>query len=100
MPTNLVLLEILFESLDEGEAHAITLATELSAKLVLIDERKGWRAAQSLRLQPVGLLGVLIEAKKSNLIPAVQPLLDELILVAGFWIGEALYQKVLASVGE
>ena len=45
--------------LDEGEAQAILLAQELGVLSFLIDERKGFQVAESLGLEPVGLLGVL-----------------------------------------
>ena len=46
-------------SLDEGEAQAILLARELGILSLLIDERKGFRVAESLGLEPIGLLGIL-----------------------------------------
>jgi hypothetical protein len=46
-------------NLDEGEAQAISLAKELGILSLLIDERKGFRVAESLGLEPIGLLGVL-----------------------------------------
>ena len=46
-------------NLDEGEAQAILLAKELGVLSLLIDERKGFYVAESLGLEPVGLLGVL-----------------------------------------
>jgi predicted nucleic acid-binding protein len=45
--------------LDEGEAQAILLAQELKILSVLIDERKGFHTAESLGLEPIGLLGIL-----------------------------------------
>ena len=45
--------------LDEGEAQAILLAQELGVLSFLIDERKGFQVAESLGLEPIGLLGVL-----------------------------------------
>ena len=99
-PVNMVLLEELLEVVDAGEAQAITLAKELPAELLLIDERKGWTLAQSLHVKPIGLLGILVEAKAVGLLVAIKPILDELIEIAGFWVGETLYRKVLTSVGE
>jgi predicted nucleic acid-binding protein len=45
--------------LDEGEAQAILLAKELGVLSFLIDERKGFYVAESVGLEPIGLLGVL-----------------------------------------
>lgn len=45
--------------LDDGEAQAILLAKELGVLSLLIDERKGFRVAESLGLEPIGLLGIL-----------------------------------------
>jgi predicted nucleic acid-binding protein len=45
--------------LHEGEAAAIALAASLHADLVLIDERRGVRAAERQGLRVTGTLGVL-----------------------------------------
>ena len=98
--TDRPLLASLRLELDEGEAEAITLAIEMRANLLLLDERKGRAIAARLGLQFVGLLGVLLEAKHAGLIPAVKPLVDDLVTKAGFWIGQELYEHVLQAVGE
>jgi len=51
-------------------------------------------------LHCVGLVGVLIEAKRKGLVASVRSLLDALQDVAGFWISEALYQQVLGDEDE
>ncbi len=51
-----------------GEAQAISLASELRADVVLIDERKGAQAAASLGLFVTGTLGVLQLADEKGLI--------------------------------
>jgi hypothetical protein len=48
----------------------------------------------------IGLLGVVIRAKRSGLIDQAKPLLDELIQTARFWIGPDLYAEVLSESGE
>jgi hypothetical protein len=45
--------------LDSGEQEAITLALELQADALLIDELKGRKAAKQHGLKIVGVLGVL-----------------------------------------
>ncbi len=86
--------------LDDGEAEAIVLAQEIGADLLLIDDRAARRHAARLGLRFIGLLGVLLEAKKAGLLPAVKPALDDLISKAGFRVRSSLYQAFLASAGE
>jgi hypothetical protein len=61
---------------------------------VLIDEAAGRRAALALGLLPSGLLGLLVEAKKRALLPAVLPLLDRLRDDARFYLGEDLRHRI------
>ena len=98
--TDSALYKELEESLDPGEAEAIVLAKELDAELLLIDERKGRQIAKEHGLQIVGLLGVLIDAKRMGRVTSLKPLMDRLINEASFWISPKLYQSVLAEVGE
>ncbi len=52
---------------DEDEAEAIELAKELRADLLLIDERKGRRLAVKEGVAVIGLIGVVILAKRRGL---------------------------------
>ena len=76
------------------------LVREAQADLALIDERKARKKAAELGFRHIGLVGILLEAKAKKYIDQVAPVLDDLIQIAGFWVGEALYAKVLQVAGE
>lgn len=86
--------------LHAGEIAALSLALELEADLVLMDEAEGRSVATSLQLTTMGLLGILLQSRKRGLIPAVAPLLDRLQQEARFWIAPALRESVLRAAGE
>ena len=94
------LVASLLLELDPGEAEAIACALEVKAKLLLIDERRGRLVAHRLGLSVTGLMGVLLLARKRGLIDSIRPSLDDLRRVAGFWISDALYRRVIEEAGE
>lgn len=97
--SNSSLKQTLSIHLDEGEAEAITLAVELSAERLIIDERRGRNEALKLGLKVTGILGILLAAKQQGLITQVKPLLDDL-MAQGFWMRQELYAEVLQLSGE
>jgi len=88
------------QRLHEGERAALCLALELNADAVLMDERAGRTAASTLGLSSIGLLGILLQARKQQLIPAIRPLLDRLQSHARFWISPSLLQQILQAANE
>jgi uncharacterized protein len=94
------LVEELSLELDLGEAEAIALAIEIKADRLLIDERIGRGVAQRYGVKITGLLGVLVAAKKNNLILGLKPILDQLIFQAKFRVHPDLYRQILQDVDE
>lgn len=90
----------LAKQLDPGESEAIILAQELDAAFLMIDERRGWKIANTMGLKTVGVLGVLLKAKSEGLISEIAPVLHDLESIAGFWMGESLKREVLLQAGE
>jgi predicted nucleic acid-binding protein len=99
-PKDQARVQKLREDLDPGEAEAIVLAIERRADLLLVDERRARQIATAAGLTVTGLLGTVARAKLAGLIPLAQPVPDELIQTARFWIGPQLYQEVLKELGE
>ena len=78
-------VQLLQQVLDRGESEAITLAIDLQADRILLDERDGRKVAKSLGLKATGVLGILLRAQK------------ELVKIAGFRISPELLAKILAT---
>lgn len=97
---NQPLFEKLSQDLDPGEASAIALAVELKASLILIDEKPGRAIAKEHRLNPTGVLGILLRAKRSGFLQKVKPELDCLVHQARFFVSRDLYEHVLKLAGE
>jgi hypothetical protein len=85
--------------LDEGESEAIVLAQEIGADLLLLDDAAARKYARQQKLKITGMVGVILAAKQSGIIPLVRPQLDALIAV-GIFIDAKLYQQACQSVGE
>lgn len=93
-------IDALRRDLDLGEAETVALALELKADLVLMDEREGRHAAARLGLEPLGVLGILLRAKKKGFLNEIRPEVDALRQRAGFYVGDRLYRQVLVSAEE
>lgn len=99
-PADKMRVEQLSQQLDRGEAEALSLAIELRADLVLIDERAGRSAAAKLGLNYTGTLGLLVRAKQLGIVDRLNPLLDSLQHELRFFISNQLQADILALVKE
>ncbi len=97
--SNNTLVQVLEATIGPGETEAIVLAKEHKINQVLIDDWKARQMAELLGLKVIGSLGVLLIAKNIGLISSVKPLLDNMI-IAGFYISNTFYKKILKLAKE
>ena len=86
--------------LDDGESETIALALEMGADLVLLDERDARDTADAFGLSILGVIGILVWARKKQLIPTLKDELIRLQEVARFRFSGELYRRALVEVGE
>jgi predicted nucleic acid-binding protein len=92
-------VEVATLRLDPGERQAIALAYEQSA-LLLIDDRLGRAAAQSLGLAVTGIIGLLLRAKELGLVAGVRPMLEDMRDRGGYWLSDRVLDKASRLAGE
>ena len=88
----------LLATLDVGEAQAIVLARELRCG-VLMDEKRGRQVALKRGIAVVGVLGVLLQAKREGYLGELKPILLQL-QHSDYRLSEELVQRVLELAGE
>ena len=89
----------LHQSLHLGESEVIALAKGMGADLVILDDALARKIAEGEGLKVVGLLGILVNAKKKGMIKQIRPLLDAL-RQEGFFMEDGLYAMLLQKAGE
>jgi predicted nucleic acid-binding protein len=68
----------LVTDLGRGETEVLMLGLEIRKAVVILDDDLARRVAETLGLRLTGTLGLLLDAKKTGLIHAIAPLLDQL----------------------
>lgn len=88
----------LIPELHEGERAAISLARELKADLLLIDESDGRSAALARHLQITGTIGILQRAAEQGLLDLAEAF--SRIKQTDFWISPKLLDAELVKYRE
>lgn len=89
----------LLPDLGEGEKEVIAQALQEKIVSVVLDDLDARRVARRMGLDPVGTVGLLLAAKKQNLIPSLKHELERL-KVLGFWVSDVLAEQALREAGE
>lgn len=97
-PSSSVVLPLVTD-LGPGEREVLALALEMPDSICVLDDALARQVAGALQLRVTGTLGVLIDAKRTGLIPTVRPLLDQLHS-AGFRLAAHTRAAVLKIAGE
>lgn len=85
--------------MDIGEAESSILYDEVNADYLLIDDNKARKIAESLDIQCIGTLGLLLKAKEVGLITELKPIFTE-FLTHGRYFSVSLLNQILLKVGE
>jgi predicted nucleic acid-binding protein len=82
-----------------GESSILTYARQHTEFEVIIDDRAARNCAKALKIPVRGTLGIILLAKREQMIPTAKPIVDELIKV-GLRIDQGTIQTVLKLAGE
>lgn len=86
-------------NLGPGETEVLMLALEMKKTIAVLDDALARQTAEALGLRFTGTLGLLIDAKKTGLVPSLRPLLDKLQSLR-FRLAPQTYAAVLNLSGE
>jgi predicted nucleic acid-binding protein len=85
--------------LGTGERAVIAYAQANHGHVAGLDDLRARQLAEAIGLKVAGTLGILIRAMQAGLIPAMQPLVDD-VIAQGFRLSPELHRDVLELAGE
>jgi predicted nucleic acid-binding protein len=85
--------------LGRGEIEAMALYKQLSADVLLIDDRRARVIAEHNQIHCIGALGLLLVAKRLDKINEIAPYVQKL-RHSSIYYGDALLNSVLKLAGE
>lgn len=85
--------------LGTGERAVIAYAQAHHGYVAGMDDLRARQLAEAMGLKVIGTLGILLRAKQAGLIPAVKPLVDD-VVAQGFRLSPELHRDMLGLAGE
>jgi predicted nucleic acid-binding protein len=95
-----VKLNLVYPGIDKGEIEAIVLYQKMNAHFLLIDDKKAREIAESIHINCIGILAILIKVKRSNLIISLREIFKELLNKKRYYKIEVLNQILLIEKEE
>ena len=88
-------------SWDLGAGESAVLAYSMLNRTCwsILDDREARRRASSIGCMHTGTVGIMMLAKRQNIIPSVRVCLDKLS-DAGLWMSAEFVEEILRSAGE
>lgn len=85
--------------MDYGESESVILYEEIKADYLLIDDNKARNIAESLGVNCIGSIGLLIKAKQKGILTDLRPTFVNWVN-NGRYFSKKLLDKVLKDLGE
>jgi predicted nucleic acid-binding protein len=89
----------LIADLGPGESEVLALASNHPTALVILDDKLARRIAEMQGFRLTGTAGVLLRAKRKGLVPALKPLVKNLLDLE-FRLKSELVKEILELAGE
>lgn len=96
---NSEIVKNLYGKLHFGELEVIVGAKELGIKLAIIDEKAARKMAAEFLIDTIGILGILLLAKKKKILKQIKPEVNKL-RENGYRISDKLYKDILMRADE
>lgn len=86
-------------NLGAGESAVVAFCLANAGYRAVLDDLRGRRCAQALKVPLFGTLGVVVDARRQGLIPLARPLIAA-IRGVGYYVDDKLIEAALKEVGE
>ena len=96
---NSQMVKAMYGKLHYGELEVIVGAKELDISLAIIDEITARKMAAEFLVDTIGIMGMLLMAKKRGFIKEIRPDI-ELLRSNGYRISDKLFEETLRKAGE
>lgn len=85
--------------LGAGESQVLAHAVGRPDRVAILDDRQARRCAETLSVSRIGTLGLVLRARRLEIIPAARPVVMRL-LAEGMYLDPRMVEAALAEVGE